>query len=556
MVSFSLLANKANLVSSRYFPYTGLLGLTPINIDGVVKSKLDADAKPLPAISIQVSVKCYEHIVGKVGNIASNVVVDHTQTLWTKPDGVEYDLVSDLELPFHITLPADVGGFSTLSLVEYKCVWRIEAVITHLPITGVGSRILRHFELPFIRHSLPPPPPPPMFPSLLVTIPDASVPPIRCAVELPNYHIGPLDMAPVILRIYPSVDALVVKAASMVIERRLILHHPSRSNNSSESQSQASSSTLALTEPSSAATSTSDLATLTAHPSPAPYSVDTLDKCVVAPIVSTESTGAFTYDQNGSWTKTLTVQWPPLPSSTRWAVGETINSVLGSVRFFVRIKVAAYLPSGSVSFDLPEQEISIVTTNDAQRQSAMTKYEEQLASTSRRQHRSRSKSKSPGLRRQRSNESRPSEAARTHPSSPLPKPPAAKKSSRRPHTSAGPRDQKPFPPDDRLLPREKTASSSSLTTRGQIVHPDGSTRPSTGIACSDPSRFPIDPPLSSPFRPVQTTQYGGNVWDDQLRRHAERKSRRGSDFFTSLFRRKASPPESRPRTANVQGVLS
>lgn len=178
-----------------------------------------------------------------------------------------------------------------------------------------------------------------MFPSLLVTTPDASVPPIRCAVELPNYHIGPLDMAPVILRIYPSVDALVVKAASMVIERRLILHHPSRSNNSSESQSQASSSTLALTEPSSAATSTSDLATLTAHPSPAPYSVDTLDKCVVAPIVSTESTGAFTYDQNGSWTKTLTVQWPPLPSSTRWAVGETINSVLGSVRFFVRIKV-------------------------------------------------------------------------------------------------------------------------------------------------------------------------------------------------------------------------
>jgi hypothetical protein len=353
MVSITLLSSaRGNLVSSRFFPYSGILGLSTVHVDGVVKTKLDADAKPLPAISIVVGLKCTEHIVGRLGNVATNILVDYSQTLWSKPSGQDYDGVGDLELPFHITLPPDVPGFSSVSLVEYRCVWRIEAVINHAHISGVGSRLARHYEIPLIRMSTPPPILRSPSPSLLITIPDTSFPPLRCSVQLPTRHIGPLDMIPVHLRIYPSIDALVVKAASMLIERRLVVNLPSRSTSATQAppaspspfatdHSQASSSTFLLSDPSSSArTSATDLQTLVPSLAPHSTSTDVSSKTVTTPIVSADSTGIFAHDSaDGSWTKTLTAQWPASPSSTRWAVGETLQSNLACVKFFIRIKV-------------------------------------------------------------------------------------------------------------------------------------------------------------------------------------------------------------------------
>ena len=130
----------------RWFPYTGYLGLTPIRVDGgwhflcflsivvhpsaVVRTKLDGDFKALAAKSLTISVKCYETRVGRINVVQSNVLVEYTKVLWSKPDGAEYEPIGNLDLPFRISIPAKVAGFSTAAFVDYRCVWRLEAGTT------------------------------------------------------------------------------------------------------------------------------------------------------------------------------------------------------------------------------------------------------------------------------------------------------------------------------------------------------------------------------------------------------------------------------------------
>jgi hypothetical protein len=99
-----------------------------------VRTKLDADAKLLPARSLTISVRCYESRVGRVNTLQSNVLVDYTQVLWSKPDDVDYEPVGSLDYPFRVTVPVKAAGFSTAVFVDYRCLWRIEA----------GASSLRH----------------------------------------------------------------------------------------------------------------------------------------------------------------------------------------------------------------------------------------------------------------------------------------------------------------------------------------------------------------------------------------------------------------------------
>lgn len=112
----------------------------------MVRTRLDADQKSLQAKSITISVRCYETRLGVLGVTHSNVLVDYTQVLWSKPDNdQDYADIGDLELPFRISIPAKVAGmailvsfrirahtllpgFSTASYASvYKCSWRVEA---------------------------------------------------------------------------------------------------------------------------------------------------------------------------------------------------------------------------------------------------------------------------------------------------------------------------------------------------------------------------------------------------------------------------------------------
>ena len=97
-----------------------------------------------------------------------------------------------------------------------------------------------------------------------------------------------------------------------------------------------------------------------------------------------------------------------------------------------KFQIIVSFPSGTESIDLAEQELLVVSTNEAERQLALAKYNELHCATVR--NTTRSKSKSP-------------RRSRPNPEEPLPLPPVVgansygKPRSRRPHTSAGPGDK-------------------------------------------------------------------------------------------------------------------
>ncbi|KAF7338439.1 hypothetical protein MVEN_02069800 [Mycena venus] len=460
------------------FPYTGYLGLTTLRVDGVVRTKLDADQKTLPAKSVTISVRCYETRLGVLGVMQSNVLVDYTQVLWSKPDGdhSDYAEIGDLELPFRILIPPKVAGFSTASYSSvYKCSWRVEAIINHVPILGVGSRQIKHSELPLLRFGLPPayePSTPIAKPLLDSEISQSHSPSIRYSVNSPTTPIGPLDLVSIPIHLLPSDPSVAFRGASVTIERRMRFFDPSSppttptipSNTSPTSstlpslhpssslpipqRTSSSSSSLASSSPSSSyKESSSYLSSSTAALQPPDSrSSATGASVLVNSVAGTESSGLFARSESGMWSKTLTLQWPAAKSHSRWAIGETMESELVSVKFFVRVKIVVSSSFGTESLELEEKELLVVSTNDAERQLALSKYNDSYSDSA------RSKSKSPRRSSRRTNEDGtnapplPASASRaehrvssstSHYSSGSP----SSKPPRRPHTSAGPRDK-------------------------------------------------------------------------------------------------------------------
>ena len=250
-------------------------------------------------------------------------------------------------------------------------------------------------------------------------------------------------------------------------------------------------------------------------------------KLIVNSIVAVESSPQFSRGSQGAWVKTITFQWPAAKSHSRWTIGETIQSDLVSVKFFVRVKVS--LPcqqppcgvvrlntfpfpsfqisvssaNGTESIELSEKELLIVSTNEAERQLALAKYNDLLSSF----HSSgagRSKSKSPRrIRRDREADIPPSPAP-FQGSAKFPSPSTGSADelsteqsnlnpkvarTRRPHTSAGPRDKPyyfagPSVPDEHVDSRGH--SSRQRRTNGQNGKVDHPAR--TGASQSEPSK--------------------------------------------------------------------
>ncbi|KAG6831308.1 hypothetical protein H0H92_011515 [Tricholoma furcatifolium] len=501
MVHLILSSTKGNQ-GLRYFPYVGYLGLTPVKVEGVVRTKSDPDAKQLLAKSLTISVRCYESRLGRVSVLHSNVLVDYTQVLWSKPDGEEYAPIDELEFPFRIIVPARVGGFSTSTFVDYRCMWRVEAVLNHVPITAIGSRQVKHFELPLVRYDVPPyepSPPSPARPLLLHQTTKPKAPRIRYTIDAPTYPIGPLDIVSIPVHLLPMDDTVTIRSATVMIERRIQLNEtvssssslhdapsspipiPSPSNSSpaspaSSASSKASTPSSSYHEPAPPSFTgiesiSSDLSsdpTITPHsmyPSTSSFASDRPllghtnssapltpsssflpSKLIVTPIIGAESSGQFARSEKGVWTKTVTLQWPAAKSHSRWAVGETIQSEL--------VSISVSSQNGTESIELSEKELLFVSTNEAERKLALSKYSELLGAQVERTGRSKSKSPRRGRREMDSD---------------LPPPPAPFKASskqtnstgnvtgsgngasgsssgrpRRPHTSAGPRDNKAF----------------------------------------------------------------------------------------------------------------
>ncbi|KAH9854019.1 hypothetical protein C2E23DRAFT_902390 [Lenzites betulinus] len=553
MVHLVLSTTRGNS-GNRYFPHQGYLGLTPVRVEGVVRTKLDEDGKPVPARALSVSVRCYQSRLTRSRTFRSTLLVDHTDVLWVKPADKDYADVAEMDFPFKLTLPKRTPGFSTANYQDYRIFWRLEAVLDHVPIPRVGSRVVRYYDLGLVRYDLPPshapshPSNPPTFPhALLHQTAKPRAPVVRYNVSIPTLPVGPSDIIFTTLSLQPLDPGVTVRSATVSVERRIDLHNipaaptplvtagikhpaapspahsiglspasptpPSPSENSSSDTSTpttskfprdlsslaslsspsfavpdsasyvSTSSVRPLLSPSSSSGQSSPIPIPRSHsysaPSPSssyPSSLpplspsssassDQLLKTLTATLVSAES-NSFTYDA-GVWTGSLTLQWPESRGHYRWATGETMQNDFASVRFFVRTKVVVHGPGGTDTLELEPKELTVVPTNAADRKTAVEKWAEQKETAL------RSKSKSPW--RKRADETSaddpsatPNDEQGAHglpspPQTPAPslddvsgsrpqsathvpasKPPPRKKSSRRPHTSAGPRDKPNF----------------------------------------------------------------------------------------------------------------
>ena len=412
----------------------------------VVKVKHE-EVKPLPAKTLTVAVRCYESRLGRVNVIATNVLVNQTLVLWEKSPASASAEVPDGDYPFKLVIPPDTPGLTTTIFQEYRAYWRVEAVLEHLPIFGVGNRLVRHFELPLLRYDTPshspssPPPPAP----IPIQSPKSRLPIYHCAFSTPppSSPIGPGDLVSTFLQLQPIDPSFSIRSATMSIERRLDLRLP---------VDNLSAHTPSPTPPDASTESFSSL-------------VDQSSSKSASTTVVTSETFEFPLDPTGSLSKTITAQWPPRKKHS-WTIGETMTSDLVTVKFYIHLRVSGrrfhYLPrfisltylsqlsvfspqTGPETIEMAEREVIVVSTNQSERQVASVKSKDKASSL-------RSKSRSPHRKHtsvpnppgSQSGASAPA-IQRATKSSPLPAGRPRMKSSRRPHTSAGPRDTSNLP---------------------------------------------------------------------------------------------------------------
>ena len=200
---------------------------------------------------------------------------------------------------------------------------------------------------------------------------------ISYSVNAPKFPIGPTDLVSVPIHILPADPGVSIRSATLVVERRIYLNdptsptssHPYQPSNSSlstphsphnslTSQSAPTSSSIPIARPFTSSSSlalplsatpygnedtfTSTTALLPSHSSVSHSSESLSVRPIVTPVAGTDSSGPFNRSRSGLWSKTLTFQWPSVKSSGRWGIGESIQSDLVTVKFFVRAKVVSF----------------------------------------------------------------------------------------------------------------------------------------------------------------------------------------------------------------------
>ncbi|KAG6335153.1 hypothetical protein ID866_3937 [Astraeus odoratus] len=493
MVKLSLISPKGNQ-GVRYFPYQGYLGLTSVKVEGLVRTNIEQDGKPILAKDITVAVRCYEARHSRLGVLHMNVLSEHTTTLWQKDDGQEWSEIGDSEHQFRLSVPSSVSAPSTaLYFQEYRIFWRVEAVLNHIPIAGVGFRQMKYFELALVRYDSPfyhSPPITPLTPPSSTHLTSQTTKsrglPLRYRVLVPPSPIGPLDIVTIQVIVQPLDPTMSVRSASALVERRIHLAEVTSitqpSMDSTPPPSVSNETTPFIHYPSvgpslqdlHAPSSTSLFSDCSSRPilqnySHAPDDVMSWphnDRTITHIFAHTESSARFMRDSGGAWRQNLTFSWPETKSNSRWSVGETLQTEVASVKFFLRVKLVVSSSACSAeSVELEDRELTIVSINDSQRQIALSRYSEWTQASS-----ARPKSKSPRrTKRDRltgqlpspprspvlpTSDVTPSSAPVDDPrqghtykfsSASAPHPqnevrPKAKR-TRRPHTSAGPRDK-------------------------------------------------------------------------------------------------------------------
>lgn len=284
------------------------------------------------------------------------------------------------------------GGWKQVSvyafannLISLSCL-----VIDHMPIYGVGSRLIKSYELPLVRYdanvsrSFPAPS------SSWLSTNKPRAPVIRYQLLTPTTAVAPLDIVSIPLVLHPVDPALVIRSASLVVERRIDMYEtaalpsspfPSASNRSPVTKdedssgstvhgldhggnAEASSSRVPLIRPPEFNPSVASLSTtytaesfgssVEQRPLLPPLMTDLPAKTTSLTVAHVDSTGPFKKEITGEYRKSLTLKWPASKSNSHWAMGETMRTELINVRFFVHVKVNI-----TSSFIYPFESVSV-----------------------------------------------------------------------------------------------------------------------------------------------------------------------------------------------------
>src|SRR5258708_10915871 len=87
VIALSIIPLKGSNTASRIWPHSGYLGLTPVSVSGIVRTKLDPDAPSSSfchaASAITISLTCYESRLARIGTTRTNVLYEQKLVLWT-----------------------------------------------------------------------------------------------------------------------------------------------------------------------------------------------------------------------------------------------------------------------------------------------------------------------------------------------------------------------------------------------------------------------------------------------------------------------------------------
>lgn len=253
------------------------------------------------------------------------------------------------------------------------------SVLNHIPISAVGCRQIKHFDLSLVRYDAPTSlsPPTPLTPSssshMTLSRSKSRGPPLRYCILISPNTIGPLDIVSVQLIVQPLDPSVSIRSASAFVERSIHFNDsrfcppesspgpyrfssylpPNPPNHAQDSSSAYSgingSSSQNLLHPASSlsvysADSSRPLLQRHEYSTDEPLPVPSGDRGTTHIFAHAESAGRFSRDSSGVWRHNLTFSWPDTKSNSRWAVGESVQTGLASVKFFLRVKVKVVIP--------------------------------------------------------------------------------------------------------------------------------------------------------------------------------------------------------------------
>lgn len=241
----------------------------------------------------------------------------------------------------------------------------LAALVHEPPSTAVGGRLCKVFPIPIIRYDNGPSPT-----SHLSSTPRTSVsssksgkPLLDYSIQPPSHALGPLDLLPVHVSVFPLEPTVRLHSIHLQVERRIDLHEISASPSSSSHvldflhrdfhspPSPGESQELLLPPDTSTLPRVTSQSTLSSTQSPTfPLSAGQSSKSQssLSAKRSVSTLAQMATDcgpvQEPTFSKTITMALPAAKSPSHWSNGVTLQTNLISVRFFLRTRVRYFHP--------------------------------------------------------------------------------------------------------------------------------------------------------------------------------------------------------------------